>query len=815
MNRSGLIIICLLSALITRAQFWMPMGTGLESTPTAITSASNLIVAASPVAYENGQKQHEIQIYNGIFWRKLPPIFSDSNSIISALKFYNGHLYIGGRFESINGMPKSKNLIRWSLISKTYDTVPNIIDSLGSFEYVKTIEAIQGKLVIHGKFILNNSTIGSSLVFTDGEHIVTPLAGYGEGVNGFIGSISIKEGAIAVGGRLNYAGGDTAAQLAYFKGGVWDNVEINNTIPTHVEYFEDELYFAGYNFYQNQKRGIYRKDGINIDTINGNIDEVVTLYDLHGFNGNLYATGIFKIDGNPANEYLLRYDSGKWFEVEDSDLSLLVKMIDYQNRLVVTGTFLGNEHWTLNHIAQLITDEGLVKGKVYFDKNQNCLFDDDDKAINQNVVLVQPGNYYVKPDRFGEFSFLLKDGTYQLYLKTQDYWKLEDCDTPQKEVKIISGQIVDNQDFAVVRDVGINDLAVYLSSSSGSKVSQSEKVFYNLQYVNRGSADVANGYVVLYHDNQLSNFTSNPNPDFTNADSSVWNFSNLYSGQRRSVILSFDVSSSASNQIQLSAGIVKLENEDILEDNQSDLTQEIGDDIGYFSKDVLPISSYDTATIKTGQSFLDYQISFSNVTEDTIYTVRIIDTIKLSHSLTLIQELGASHPYETEVYPGLPGEDIGIIVWTFKDINLAPDPSGTSKTSVNKGHIRFRLGLDDNLDQGTMLTNQAHVVYDYFDPEPTNITYAQVKEISLGLNPIEQDSMVLFPNPCQNKIYFNTNTIKSKMVQISIYDLNGKLLLQQDQNLADSLDVSNLPNGLFFISIFNGESVQNQKFIKR
>lgn len=80
-----------------------------------------------------------------------------------------------------------------------------------------------------------------------------------------------------------------------------------------------------------------------------------------------------------------------------------------------------------------------------------------------------------------------------------------------------------------------------------------------------------------------------------------------------------------------------------------------------------------------------------------------------------------------------------------------------------------------------------------------------------SLNGIEK--IHFYPNPALDLIYFNTpNTIS----QIKIYDLNGKLVLEEDIFTNNSINIEGLNSGSYIIKIIgkNG-SVMNKKLIKK
>jgi hypothetical protein len=82
----------------------------------------------------------------------------------------------------------------------------------------------------------------------------------------------------------------------------------------------------------------------------------------------------------------------------------------------------------------------------------------------------------------------------------------------------------------------------------------------------------------------------------------------------------------------------------------------------------------------------------------------------------------------------------------------------------------------------------------------------------MATNNFEKKSMVIFPNPTNNRISLQTpNDISFD--KISITDLSGKTVLEQIQN-SNTIDVQNLSKGVYFLKAFSGKEQFQEKFIK-
>ena len=77
----------------------------------------------------------------------------------------------------------------------------------------------------------------------------------------------------------------------------------------------------------------------------------------------------------------------------------------------------------------------------------------------------------------------------------------------------------------------------------------------------------------------------------------------------------------------------------------------------------------------------------------------------------------------------------------------------------------------------------------------------------------------IYPNPSSNKITVDLENITEGVVNFSVVNLNGKIVMKKDvlsggDELKEDLDISKLSNGMYFINIQIGETVLYDRFIK-
>ncbi len=85
--------------------------------------------------------------------------------------------------------------------------------------------------------------------------------------------------------------------------------------------------------------------------------------------------------------------------------------------------------------------------------------------------------------------------------------------------------------------------------------------------------------------------------------------------------------------------------------------------------------------------------------------------------------------------------------------------------------------------------------------------------VSSGIHDFDaaKNDVLIYPNPSHNQLYINSNQIEN----ITLIDLNGKIVLQKHLNSSESIDITNITSGLYIAKLnFKNGNNTIQKFIK-
>jgi len=90
--------------------------------------------------------------------------------------------------------------------------------------------------------------------------------------------------------------------------------------------------------------------------------------------------------------------------------------------------------------------------------------------------------------------------------------------------------------------------------------------------------------------------------------------------------------------------------------------------------------------------------------------------------------------------------------------------------------------------------------------------YAIFKEFPLSVSDNNLSDITIYPNPVSNKLYITSEN--SVLNKITVFSATGKLILEQSNNQDQTIDVSTLEKGIYFIELLSEKGKTTKKFIK-
>jgi len=123
--------------------------------------------------------------------------------------------------------------------------------------------------------------------------------------------------------------------------------------------------------------------------------------------------------------------------------------------------------------------------------------------------------------------------------------------------------------------------------------------------------------------------------------------------------------------------------------------------------------------------------------------------------------------------------------------------NGGSHFSITSGHYNGSLDNIRIYNNRILNSSEIEALYD---------------ELQTGIQSIGDDIIQLYPNPATDGFYLSTG---EKTISVSIYDLNGTLLLTKQVIGKEFIPVSTLPKGVYAVKITTGNGSTVRKLIKK
>lgn len=245
---------------------------------------------------------------------------------------------------------------------------------------------------------------------------------------------------------------------------------------------------------------------------------------------------------------------------------------------------------------------------------------------------------------------------------------------------------------------------------------------------------------------------------------------------------------------------------DIIENNEfTEATQLRGYPKGYGEDKIIPPTTD-----------LEYQVRFQNLSNDTITSVIIRDTLSPLLDLATIQPGASSHPYFFEVYGN------GVLKFTFVDLQLPPQ-NGSSNTNESVGFVSFKVAQQANNSTDAMIENRAAVYLGYDAQRLTNTVFHTVGdadlttyvEISTSTSEVFVPGVAvnIYPNPFVESATIELEGISIHNGTFEIFDITGRnIQTQRFSGNQVTVQRADLTSGLYFYQLSgDGRRINNGK----
>jgi len=210
-------------------------------------------------------------------------------------------------------------------------------------------------------------------------------------------------------------------------------------------------------------------------------------------------------------------------------------------------------------------------------------------------------------------------------------------------------------------------------------------------------------------------------------------------------------------------------------------------------------------------------------TRDADYFVRVYEKVASGEPFEIAAQ-GSALPIEIGSFEAFAEKRGNQVQWsTLSEINSAyvevqSSPNGSTRWEVI-GKVQTQGESTERVD------------YEYFDYNPYEVTYYRLnavdndgkEELSGVINVRRSDvtgTLVLSPNPARELLSIQATTAQSEVATLRVIDMKGQLVITRPLSLKEglntmSLDINDISNGLYLLSLQTENGIQVKKFVKQ
>lgn len=224
---------------------------------------------------------------------------------------------------------------------------------------------------------------------------------------------------------------------------------------------------------------------------------------------------------------------------------------------------------------------------------------------------------------------------------------------------------------------------------------------------------------------------------------------------------------------------------------------------------------YSSANYIKQDQRLEYLLQFENLTTDTLFQMRLRDSLGEHFDITSLRAGAASHPFQWELVE----EDI-LRVW-LDDLQM---PNRATDSLAASGFIKFEISLKAARPLGSLIVQKGDTYSNYQNTEPSNNSFHRIGADFLMTSLISLDGgeremqLKVYPNPFQEFFYLDLEYSLGEDLDFELVDALGRNCpIQQVSQISPKryqIEWGDLPKGYYFLQIFEqGQRIATAKLI--
>ncbi|MGN7865774.1 DUF7619 domain-containing protein [Chryseobacterium sp. 22458] len=442
-----------------------------------------------------------------------------------------------------------------------------------------------------------------------------------------------------------------------------------------------------------------------------------------------------------------------------------------------------------------------IRGNTKTDGNNNgCDPNDPNRAFQKFTIAGAGTTGSMIADISGNYSVPVQTGTHTVtpVLENPAYFNISPANVTVSFPQQVSPF---NQNFCITPSGVHHDLeTVIIPVTAASPGFESQ---YKIIFKNKANTTQSGTLLFNYNDNVVDYLSSTLTPVSQSTGTLSWNFTNLLPFETKEITVTFKLNTPIQTP--------PLEGGDILHytaqingatdetpaDNNFTLNQTVVNSFDPNDKTCLEGTSITQTQVG---DYVHYLIRFENTGTANARNIVVKDEIDTSKfDISSLIPLHGSHSFVTRV------TGPNILEFIFENIQLPFDDAH------NDGYLSFKIKTKSTLNTGDSFSNTARIYFDYNAPVVTN-TYTTSVAGTLVTSEIKNDknTIGIYPNPVKDILYIQS---WDEVIKAEIYDTAGRIMNSMGTK-KNTVDVSSLSKGNYWIKLFLKDKVSVQKFIK-
>jgi len=289
--------------------FW-PMGSGVNNKVYAIEedAALNGLYAGGTFTLASGSPASYIAHWDGSVWS---PLGGGTNYYVWDMTYFNGTLYVGGGFNTVNGTITAWGVATWdgtnwgAVGNGIHGEVYDLVKYNGNLYAAGFIDTLSGFNPGRGIVVWNGST-WSALGGTPGNGVSGP-----PGFRAY--ALQVYNNELYVGGDFVNANSMTVNNIAKWNGTAWSAVGSGTNGPVRCFGVHNGELYVGGEFTMANGTAVNRLaklSGTTFSPVGGGTNGPV--YAIGSYMNELYATGAFTMAGTTPVNNIARWDYITW-----------------------------------------------------------------------------------------------------------------------------------------------------------------------------------------------------------------------------------------------------------------------------------------------------------------------------------------------------------------------------------------------------------------------------------------------------------------------------------------------------------------------